>query len=368
MTRVAVEGLSKTFGDVKAVIDLNLTVEEGECLCLLGPSGCGKTTTLHCLAGLEAPTAGAIRFGGVVVNHLPPRARNVGLVFQGYALFLHMSVYENIAFGLKVRKGSRRGVQAEVGRMADLLRLTHLLNVKARRLSLSDMQRVALARTLITKPALLILDEPLSNLETTIRDTMRAELKRLQQDLRQTVVYVTHDQLEAMSLADHIAVMDLGVLQQVGTPEEIYHHPANLFVAGFIGNPPMNFMNGSLQIGERGPVFEHPAFRLPLPRHASVARDLTSPKAVLGVRPEEIELSGEGKGEGEIPGRVVLSERLGRRTLVTVRVGEDTLRVEAPQSVDPPIGRNIGLRLRPGGARVFDAETGTALGPSGGGS
>jgi ABC-type sugar transport system ATPase subunit len=366
MTTVAIEGLNKFFGDVKAVVDLNLSIDDGECLCLLGPSGCGKSTTLHCLAGLEIPTSGTIRFGDAVVNGLPPRARNVGLVFQSYALFQHMTVFENIAFGLQVQKEPKEAIRSEVDRMAALLDLSHLLHVKAGRISLSDMQRVALARTLITDPALLILDEPLSNLDATIRHTMRAELKRLQRELGKTLIYVTHDQLEAMSLADRIAIMDLGLLQQVGSPEEVYYHPVNLFVGGFIGNPPMNFIHGDYRNGEEGPTFGHPDFNLPISSDHFTAQGVTSQKIVLGIRPEAVELTESTNGNGCLLGQVLLAERLGRRSLVSVRIGEDVLRIEAPQNANPSIGENIGLQFRPEGVRLFDAVTGKSLSPSSG--
>ncbi len=361
MTRVAVEGLHKFFGEVKAVVDLTLTVEEGECLCLLGPSGCGKTTTLHCLAGLENPTSGTIRFGNVAVNHLPPRARNVGLVFQSYALFLHMTVYRNIAFGLEIQGSSREDLRKEVDRLAELLHLSHLLNAKAGRLSLSDMQRVALARTLITRPALLILDEPLSNLDASVRDTMRAELKRLQKDLRQTVIYVTHDQLEAMSLADNIAIMNLGVLQQVGPPDEVYHRPANLFVAGFIGNPPMNFVEGTIRSEGGDFWFDSPGFRCPIDGAGSGRANRESRKIILGIRPEQIEPIGNGGAKEGIPGQVVLAEKLGRRTLLSVQIGGDVLRAQGPEQADFASGQNIGLRFNRDALRFFDAETGNSL-------
>lgn len=240
MSSIELVGLTKRFGDLIAVKDLDLMIEDKEFVAILGPSGCGKTTTMNMIAGIEHPTAGQVLFDGVEVQNVSARRRGVGFVFQNYAIFTHISVYKNLSFGLEVTGVPAGEIERRVADMAKLVRLTHRLEWRSSRLNVNELQRLALGRSAILGPQIFLLDEPLSNLDAAFRAEMRTELKHLQHQLQQTMVYVTHDQLEAMSMADHIAIMDLGVLQQFGTPLEVYNKPANLFVANFMGSPSMN--------------------------------------------------------------------------------------------------------------------------------
>ncbi|HEY8475311.1 MAG TPA: ABC transporter ATP-binding protein, partial [Chloroflexota bacterium] len=245
MARILLDNLRKEFGKVVAVERLSLDVGDGQFVALLGPSGCGKTTTMNMIAGLERPTSGTIYFDDRPMNDVPPGKRNVGFVFQNYAIFTHMTVYDNLAFGLKIRHVPPAEIRKEVLKVAELLQLTDQLHQNAGRLSVNDMQKVAIGRTMIIRPSIFLLDEPFSNLDAAFRAYMRGELKRLQREIGQTMIYVTHDQVEAMSMADKIAVMDFGVLQQYGTPDEVYYKPVNMFVANFIGSPNMNFLTAT---------------------------------------------------------------------------------------------------------------------------
>ena len=355
--KVTLHNLCKYFGNVKAVDDLNLDIGEGEFMALLGPSGCGKTTTLLTIAGFYKPNKGEVRFDDQVVNDLPPRKRNIGMVFQSYALYPHMQVLDNIAFPLKVQKVPKRVWRAKAREVAELLEIADLLDRVPGQLSGGQQQRVALARALVKEPNLLLLDEPLSNLDAKLRINMRAELKRLQKDLGITTVFVTHDQIEAMTMADRIALLEEGKLQQVGTPEELYNTPVNLFVAGFIGTPPMNFMEAEL-VEEAGRLYVvGEGFRCPLPDGtARMVRGKTPPRVVLGVRPEDVAI-----GQGEVEGEVYVVEPLGRDTLVTLRIGETSLKVLAPMGVKYTIGDRIKLDLTGGRLHLFDGHTGLTL-------
>ncbi|WP_297487983.1 ABC transporter ATP-binding protein, partial [Thermococcus sp.] len=292
MAEVQLINVWKVFGGFTAVKDMNLHVKDREFMILLGPSGCGKTTTLRMIAGLEEPTKGRIYIGDRLVADpekdvfVPPRDRDVAMVFQSYALYPHMSVYDNIAFPLKLRKVPKSEVDKRVREVAEMLGLSELLNRKPRELSGGQRQRVALGRAIVRKPRVFLMDEPLSNLDAKLRVRMRAELKRLQRQLGVTTVYVTHDQVEAMTMGDRIAVINAGQLQQVGSPEEVYHKPANTFVAGFIGSPPMNFLEGTLT--EDGFV-DFGEFRLKLlPDQFEVLREenLIDKTITFGIRPE----------------------------------------------------------------------------------
>jgi multiple sugar transport system ATP-binding protein len=246
MATITLNNLSKHFGNFVALKELNLEVRNQEFMALLGPSGCGKTTTMNLISGVLEPTQGRILFCGHDVTHIPMRRRGVGFVFQNYAIFTHMTVRENLGFGLRVRRKSRAEIDRRVGAIAELLQLRPLLDSRTDKLSVNILQRIAIGRSAIVEPAIFLLDEPLSNVDAAFRQVMRTELKTLQRQFKATMVYVTHDQLEAMTMADRIAVMDHGVLQQVGTPLEIYNRPCNVFVARFIGSPGMNLLNGRL--------------------------------------------------------------------------------------------------------------------------
>ncbi len=349
--RVTLYQLSKYFGPVKAVDGLDLEIAEGEFMALLGPSGCGKTTTLLTIAGFYQPTAGEVRFDGRVVNDLPPRKRKIGMVFQSYALYPHMRVLDNIAFPLKVQKVPRRKWEERARKVAALLEIDDLLDRLPGQLSGGQQQRVALARALVKEPDLLLLDEPLSNLDAKLRISMRAELKRLQKDLKITTIFVTHDQIEAMTMADRIALLESGRLQQVGAPEELYNFPGNIFVAGFIGTPPMNFLEARL----KGNELVGEGFRLPLPKGTHLP-STPPPLVKIGVRPEDLVI-----GEGDVEGEVYVVEPLGRDVLVTLKVGPTMLKALAPPELPLKAGQQVKLDLAGGRLHLFDAETGQSL-------
>ena len=313
---------------------------------LLGPSGCGKTTTMRMIAGLEEPTSGTVRIGERVVNQVMPRDRDVAMVFQNYGLYPHMTVAENIAYPLRVRnvpKGERPALVAEAARKVELGALLHR---RPRELSGGQRQRVALARAIVRRPQVFLMDEPLSNLDAKLRVSMRAEIKHLQHDLAITTVYVTHDQIEAMTLAHRVAVMSAGVIQQCATPAEVYDNPANLFVAGFIGSPAMNLIAGGLQDGA------FVAEGLHMPGVGAGARD----GLVLGVRPEDLTVV--ASGEGHMAGTTYASELTGDAVLVTVQVGPARVIAKADRAVRTGFNEPVGLRADTRRLHLFDAETG----------
>jgi multiple sugar transport system ATP-binding protein len=318
--------VSKSYGgDTPAVLDLNLTVEEGEFVVLVGPSGCGKTTALRMVAGLEEISSGEIRIGDRVVNDLPPRERDIAMVFQNYALYPHKSVYDNLVFGLRMRKVSKEERDRRVREIARILGLEDLLQRKPAQLSGGQRQRVAMGRAIVREPQAFLMDEPLSNLDAKLRVQMRAEIARIQQTLAVTTLYVTHDQVEAMTMGNRVAVMRAGILQQFAAPQELYASPANLFVASFVGSPAMNLLevdvtNGGVRIGDT---------EIPLDR-PELAR-LRSTRIALGIRPEHLRLD-EGTGPA-IRGRVLLVEALGADTLAHVEINAAPL--DRPDLVDP---------------------------------
>lgn len=356
--KVSLDHLHKYFGEVKAVVDLTLEIEDGEFVALLGPSGCGKTTTLLTIAGFYKPTAGSVLFDGQVVDDMSPRERNIGMVFQSYALYPHMTAFDNIAFPLRLRKVGKKEREEKVRAVASLLRIEDVLRRRPGELSGGQQQRVALARALVKQPGLLLLDEPLSNLDAKLRIVMRAELKRLQKDLKITTVFVTHDQMEAMTMADRIAVLHEGRLQQVGTPEALYHSPANLFVAGFMGTPPMNFFAVTLEESDGKLFAATKRSRLPIPDAVAqkISRRVTSSDVVLGIRPEDITI-----GQGEIQGEVYVVEPLGRDTLVTVSIGGESTKIIAPPGFTANHGEQVRLAFSMAKVHLFDKKTGESL-------
>jgi len=345
MAEIRLEHLTKDFGSLVAVRDLQLTVPDGSFTALLGPSGCGKTTTMNMISGLELPTSGEIYFDDRAMSRVDPGRRNVGFVFQNYAIFTHMRVYDNLAFGLRVRKPrpDKAETDREVQRVAEIVGVARILERKAGRLSVNDMQKVALGRSMIVAPAIFLLDEPFSNLDAAFRAYMRAELKRIQSEVGQTMVYVTHDQVEAMSMADQIAVMDLGVLQQFGTPQEIYNSPANRFVAGFVGSTQMNFL----------PAQEVP---IELPAQARNGRSVT-----VGIRPENLSLVAPDSAEATLKAKVNLVEPLGAKDVVHVTIDHQDVRVIATPGMRPRIGEQVGIVFDRQRLHVFDDETGEAV-------
>src|SRR5215210_2800548 len=360
--RVLLEGLTKRFGTVAAVEALDLEIESGEFVAFLGPSGCGKTTTLLMVAGIYKPTTGAIVFGDRRVEHLLPKDRGIGMVFQSYALYPHMTVRENIAFPLELRKGVPKAEREQrVRAAAEQVQVGQLLDRRPAQLSGGQQQRVALARALVKEPNILLLDEPLSNLDARLRHAMRGEIKRLQKDLGITSIFVTHDQVEALTMADRVALMQDGRLQAYGTPEELYERPRNLFVAEFIGNPPMNFLpveltrrNGALAAVSNGLALDLPE---------GVSRGLrangTAQAVTLGIRPEDLTV--EPPGRGQVSGEIYVVEPMGREQLVDVRIGERTLQVIAPPSFSGQIGDTVGIGVNADRLHLFDPDSGERL-------
>ena len=354
MVRVKLENLSKYFGKVKAVDGLNLNINDKEFVALLGPSGCGKTTTLLMIAGIYKPTSGYIYFDDEVVNDLPPKDRNIGMVFQSYALYPHMTVYDNIAFPLKLKKTPKKEIDKKVKEVAKLLNISELLSRKPAQLSGGQQQRVALARALAKEPQLFLMDEPLSNLDAKLRIVMRAELKRMQKELGITTIYVTHDQVEAMTMADRIAVLSMGKLQQYGPPDELYFKPRNLFVAGFIGSPPMNFLEGSLI--EKSGVYEVDlgSIKVSLPESLSkvLEEQNASGEVIFGVRPDDVKL-----GEGEYEAEVYVIEPLGRDYIVHLKLDDIRIRAIAPYGTEIREGDKIKFTFNLEKSHLFDAKT-----------
>jgi multiple sugar transport system ATP-binding protein len=352
-------GLTKTYAgaDRPALSNFNLDVKPGEFLVLVGPSGCGKSTALRSIAGLEEPDSGSIWIGEREVTHLPPRDRDIAMVFQNYALYPHMTVYDNLAFGLKLRKTPKEEINQRVREAAETLGLTRYLASKPKALSGGERQRVALGRALVRRPSVFLFDEPLSNLDAQLRVQIRAELHRLHQQLTATMIYVTHDQLEAMTLGDRIAVLSAGVLQQVDAPLEVYERPANRFVAGFLGSPSMNFLDA--KVGEGGRTVRIAGANWTLdPALAAALSGRAGEAVTVGVRPEHLAVRpATGAGDdGALPGKVEFGEALGAETLLYI--GTDAGRLVARLSGDARRSPGEAVRLvpEPGALRVFDAS------------
>jgi ABC-type sugar transport system ATPase subunit len=352
MARIELVGLSKTFGGIVAVKNLSCAIEDGEFVVLVGPSGCGKTTTLRMIAGFEDPTAGEIRIDGRVVNDLEPRDRGLGMVFQTHALFPHKTVAENIEFGLRMKRVPAAERAQRVRQVADMVRIAHLLDKMPSQCSGGEAQRVALARTLVTQPTTFLLDEPLSSLDAKLRRELRAECDRLHQVLKRTFIYVTHDQEEAMTLADRIIVMRSGEAIQVGSPMEIYSNPVNYFVADFFGSPSMNLVAGEIMPEAAGARFRSAAFEVALPLRFKSAR---AGAATLGVRPEHVMLGG---ADGiELPVRLI--EPLGRDTLIYFDAAGQRAFIAVSEGLsrtDIPIGAPMTLSFAPDRVYLFDAD------------
>jgi multiple sugar transport system ATP-binding protein len=348
MRSVELLNVTKRFGEATIVEDLSLSVDAGAFLVLVGPSGCGKTTTLRMLAGLEDASGGEIRLGGRRVNELPPKDRDVAMVFQSYALYPHMSVYENMAFGLSLRKVEKPEIKRRVEEAARVLEIGHLLQRRPKDLSGGQRQRVAIGRAIVRKPAVFLFDEPLSNLDAALRVQMRAELQALHRRLGATMVYVTHDQVEAMMLATRIAVLEGGKLRQIGPPLELYHRPADRFVAGFIGSPSMNFVEGQVE----GGAFEAPGLRVVLPAPVEPQKKVT-----LGVRPHDIGLAPAG-----LSAEATVVEPMGWEAFVHVKCGAGWLvmRLEGEAAAQVKTGDKLTIAIPGDKVHLFD-EQGRAL-------
>jgi multiple sugar transport system ATP-binding protein len=356
MADIRFEGVRKSFGDFTAVDGVDLEVADGEFMVLLGPSGCGKTTLLRCLAGLERVDDGRVFIGGRDATDLPPRRRRIAMVFQSYAVFPHMKVYDNIAFGLKMQKEKKDAIDERVRSSAALLHIEELLDRYSSQLSGGQRQRVAVARAIATKADVLLMDEPLSNLDALLRLEMRAELKTLLQSLDATTIYVTHDQVEALSMGDRIAVMNKGQIVQLGNPLEVYDNPADTFVGGFIGSPPMNFLDAEVSAGTP-PAVQVSGGSFPFPGDAAA---FAGHEVLLGIRAESIGVE-TAPGEGLIQSTVIVLEPLGSHNLLTVRCGEDTLKVVVGPELFPQPESAVWLRLEPARIRWMDRETGAAI-------
>ena len=364
MAGVRVVNLRKRFDKTVAVDGVSFDVLDGEFVVLLGPSGCGKTTTLRCIAGLESPDEGEIYIGDKLVNDLPPKDRDVAMVFQSYALYPHMSVFDNIAFPLKMRKYPKEEISKRVKEVAQLLRIDHLLDRKPRQLSGGEQQRVALGRALVRNPKVWLMDEPLSNLDAKLRIYMRAELKKLQKDLRITTIYVTHDQAEAMAMADRIAVMNKGMLLQYDSPHVIYEKPANIFVGGFMGAPPMNFIDANIVEEGNKILLDAAIFKYPLSSEIAnlVKSKATSERVILGFRPEDISISIEKSPESIFQADLYVIEPMGSNIIVDLKAGEYLIKaVLSPSARLPSIGEKVWVSFPYDKLHIFDAKTEQAI-------
>ncbi|MEM9013320.1 MAG: ABC transporter ATP-binding protein [Pseudomonadota bacterium] len=356
MSSVTLEGTTKTFGDFTAVRAMDLQIANGEFVAILGPSGCGKTTTMNMIAGIEEVSAGTIRFDARDVTRVPMQKRGVGFVFQNYAIFTHLSVRENLAFGLEIRGLGRGEIDRKVGEMAEFMALGHRLQEPSAALSVNEMQKLAIGRSAIVEPAIFLLDEPLSNLDAAFRERMRAELRQLQRALKQTMVYVTHDQIEAMGLADRIAVMNHAVLQQFDTPKRIYDAPANVFVARFIGAPSMNILPVELS-GDAVRLAGRPADSLPLPAASRAAlADRQSRDLLFGFRPEALRIADDG-AEASLSAEIVLVETVGRRAIVHFQSGTSRFTGVFERGFPGRAGEAVPLAFDMGRAHFFDRES-----------
>jgi multiple sugar transport system ATP-binding protein len=358
MAGVTLRGVAKRFGETSVIEAVDLEIRDHEFMVLVGPSGCGKSTLLRMIAGLEEVTSGELLIGERVVNDVPPKDRDVAMVFQSYALYPHMTIRENLEFGLKIRKTPKAEVDRLVSEAAQVLGIVPLLDRKPKQLSGGQRQRVAVGRAIVRKPSVFLFDEPLSNLDAKLRVQMRAEIKRIQQRLGTTAVYVTHDQVEAMTMGSRIAVLHAGKLQQVGAPLEVYERPANLFVAAFIGTPPMNFVRATVADG--GASLRAGAFAIPVPSSARAAlAGLAGRPVVAGIRPENVLPAGRAtRGEGApVEATVEIVETLGDEIVVHARAGDDVLVFKDDPHHAPDVGAKVAVQLDLAALHLFDAES-----------
>ena len=362
MSNVSIRQIHKHYADFHAVKGVSLEIKDKEFVVLVGPSGCGKTTTLRMVAGLESITEGDILIGNTIVNNLPPMDRDIAMVFQNYALYPHMSVFDNMAFGLKMRKFDKAEIKKRVDNAADILGITDHLARKPRMLSGGQRQRVALGRAIVRNPQVFLFDEPLSNLDAKLRVQMRVEIKKLHQRLSTTSIYVTHDQVEAMTLGDRVVVMKDGLIQQVGEPLDLYNTPANRYVAGFIGSPAMNFANVTIK-SDNGAVWaENPAMRIRVPEQlaARLASHAGKP-ATLGIRPEDLLIANGSAPDLTFNAGVEVAEQLGSEILLDLKVGDGAMVASVEPTVRVKPGESIPLTMNPARMHFFDAKTEAAI-------
>ncbi|MEW6667686.1 MAG: sn-glycerol-3-phosphate ABC transporter ATP-binding protein UgpC [Thermodesulfobacteriota bacterium] len=359
MADVRLVRVAKTFDKVVAVHDFTLDIMDGEFLILVGPSGCGKSTVLRSIAGLEEITSGEIYIGGRLVNDVPPKDRDIAMVFQNYALYPHMNVFDNMAFALKQRKTPQGEVRGIVEGTAELLGIHELLDRKPRQLSGGQRQRVALGRAIVRCPKVFLFDEPLSNLDAKLRIAMRAELLELHQKIKTTSIYVTHDQVEAMTMGDRLVVMNRGEIQQVDTPQRLYDAPVNRFVAGFIGSPPMNFMECDLVVQDTDLLAVSETLRLPVPESkAAILKGHAGKRVILGLRPEHILEAGQGTA---FDASIWVVEPLGAETYVHLRAGRNTMVARLGSDFAHKIGERATFVANMDKAYFFDSDTGLAI-------
>ncbi|MFX1674351.1 sn-glycerol-3-phosphate ABC transporter ATP-binding protein UgpC [Paraburkholderia sp. A2WS-5] len=357
MAAVQLNGIYKRYGDTQVVHGVDLDIADGEFVVLVGPSGCGKTTLMRMIAGLEDISGGDLTIGGTLANTLPPQQRNISMVFQSYALYPHLSVYDNIAFGPRIRKEREEGFKPRIEAAAKMLNLSSYLDRLPRALSGGQRQRVAMGRAVVREPALFLFDEPLSNLDAKLRVQMRTEIKALHQRLRNTVVYVTHDQIEAMTMADRIVVMNAGRIEQIGKPLDLYDKPGNLFVASFLGSPSMNFAAGSVMSDARGTALVlEDGVRIALPEGSAGTSMQAGARVTLGIRPEHVETQG-----GDVPFNVEVIEPTGAETHLYGKIGGTTwcVTTRARPGIEPGQRMTLGLPLAH--LHLFDTESGKRL-------
>ena len=363
MADVVLEHLRKKFGDLEAVKDLTLKVEDGRFVCFLGPSGCGKTTTLRMIVGLEKQDRGDIYVGGKLVNDLNPSERDIAMVFQFYAMYPGATVRENLAFPLEQQKLSNEEIRRRVKETAEVLRIDSLLDKVATKLTSGEKQRVAIGRAIIRRPQVYLMDEPLSNLDAGLRAVMRVELKRLQHELKQTMIYVTHDQLEGMTMADKIAVMNEGSVLQYDTPETIYRRPKNLIVAGFVGTPTMNMIDCSLVRSDGDLSLDFAGFKIGLPPNVAkyLAENLSTSELTLGIRPQDIGISEVKTMYDSVEASVDVRELVGDRIIVDARVDGITLQVESDRRLSVEVGQKVWLSIDRERMHIFETKGGTLI-------
>jgi len=361
MTKVMLENLTKVYpGGTKALDHLNIEIESGSFTSLLGPSGCGKTTTLKLIAGLLEPTEGKIFFDDEDVTYLPPQKRGVGLVFQDYAVFPHMTGFENIAFGLKIRGVDEEEIKRRINEIASLLEIEHVLSKKPKEMNISELQRVSLARAIVMRPRVLLLDEPLSNLDATLRVKARMELKKLQKHLKQTIIYVTHDQIEALTLSDKVAVMSQGKLMQYDSPENIFNKPRNKFVAGFVGTPPMNFIDCTLVRRGDHLLLDAGSFQLDVSPIKNAFENIKSNELILGIRPRDVIIQRETINKDAITGEILTVEPQGMENVVAIKIGEIIIKAIAPTALTIKDSQKICFKFDLHKIHIFDRKSGEA--------
>jgi len=365
MAKVTIKNVEKYYGNVHAVKGINIDIEDHEFMCLLGPSGCGKSTTLRMIAGLESISKGELYIGEDVVNDLAPKDRDVAMVFENYALYPHKNVFENMAYPLRIRKFSDSEITARVNKAAEILEIDELLDRGVAQLSGGQKQRVAIGRAIVREPKVFLMDEPISHLDAKLRTHMRGELKHLQRVLNTTMVYVTHDQLEAISMADRIVIMNYGEIQQIGTPDEIFNSPINLFVAGFVGDPPMNFIEGTIS-GEAGnAVFKNKGFQVPLTDAHLNQIDNSSVTAngnqvIIGIRPEDMSISREKMEDTHAQGKVYVTSPVGKDMVIEVEVQGEHLKTITSVDFKVDMGEDVWLQFNLDKIHIFNKENSQA--------